>query len=138
MRIYTTQGRCLIGARRLPPTLNMRSVNPIARCSKASRGLFVQLWVESIFTPLAISPSPSLRQSLTRYAIRAGRNSIMMLHHVTRDDQTIPSSYSPALGDRSLHTFWRRDYSSHMPTRGCVPDHRDEDARFLSLIRKRF
>ncbi len=74
MRIHATQGWCLIGARRLPPTLNMRSVNPIASCSKASRGLFVQLRVEGIFTPLAVSPSPSLRQSLTRYAIRAGRN----------------------------------------------------------------
>ncbi len=29
----------------------------------------------SIFTHLAISPSTSLRQSLSRYAIRAGRNS---------------------------------------------------------------
>ena len=60
---------------KLPPTLNMRGLNPITSCSKASRGLFVQLRVESIFTPLAISPSPSLRQLSTRYAIRAGRNS---------------------------------------------------------------
>ena len=62
-------------APKLPPTLNMRGLNPITSCSKASRGLFVQLRVESIFTPLAISPSPSLRQLSTRYAIRAGRNS---------------------------------------------------------------
>jgi len=53
----------------------MQSVHPIASCSKASRGLFVQLRVKGIFTPLAISPSPSSRQSPTRYAIRAGQNS---------------------------------------------------------------
>jgi hypothetical protein len=42
--------------------------------SKAPRGLFVLLWVTSIFTGLAISPSPSLRQRSGRYTIRAGRN----------------------------------------------------------------
>ena len=50
-------------------------MNPIASCSKASRGLFVRLRVESIFTPLAISPSTLLGQFGSRYAIRAGRNS---------------------------------------------------------------
>ena len=60
---------------KLPPMLNMSNPNPISSCSKASRGLFVQPWLKSIFTPLAISPSPSLRQSSSRYAIRAGRNS---------------------------------------------------------------
>ena len=49
-------------------------MNPIASCSKASRGLFVRLRVESIFTPLAISPSTLLGQFANRYAIRAGRN----------------------------------------------------------------
>ena len=43
-------------------------------CSEASRGLFVLLWVTGIFTGNVISPSPSLRQSPNRYAIRAGRN----------------------------------------------------------------
>ncbi len=42
--------------------------------SKAPRGLFVLSRVASIFTGLAISPSPSLRQRSGRYAIRAGRN----------------------------------------------------------------
>ena len=42
-------------------------------CSKASRGLFVQSWVTGIFTGIAISPSPSLREFSSRYAIRAGR-----------------------------------------------------------------
>ena len=60
---------------KLPPMLNMSNPNPISSCSKASRGLFVQPWLKSIFTPPAISPSPSLRQSSSRYAIRAGRNS---------------------------------------------------------------
>ena len=43
-------------------------------CSKASRGLFVLPRVNGIFTVPAISPSPSLRQFSSRYAIRAGRN----------------------------------------------------------------
>ena len=95
----------------LPPTLNMRGLNPIASCSKASRGLFVQLREESIFTPLAISPSPSLRQLSTRYAIRAGRNSMLTpCHH---DDQTIPSSCLPPLEVVPLHIDVRRNYSSH-------------------------
>ena len=58
----------------LPPILNKCIPKSIPNCSKASRGLFVQLRVTSIFTRLAISLSPSLRQSPSRYAIRAGRN----------------------------------------------------------------
>jgi len=50
-------------------------MHPRASYSKASQGLFVQPRVERIFTPLAISPGPSWRQSPSRYAIRAGRNS---------------------------------------------------------------
>ena len=61
-------------APRLPPILNMPNLNPISSCSKASRGLFVQLRETSIFTRIVISPSPSLRQLPSRYAIRAGRN----------------------------------------------------------------
>ena len=55
--------------------LNKYGAVPVASYSKASRGLFVLPWVTRIFTGLAISPSPSLRQSSSRYAIRAGRNS---------------------------------------------------------------
>ena len=58
----------------LPPILNMHSHNPMPSYSKASRGLFVRLWLTSIFTRLAISPSPSLRQYPSRCAVRAGRN----------------------------------------------------------------
>ena len=58
----------------LPPILNMHTPNSISSCSKASRGLFVRLWLTSIFTRLAISPSTSLRQCPSCYAIRAGRN----------------------------------------------------------------
>lgn len=61
-------------ASNLPPMLNMHTPNSILSYSKASRGLFVQLWLTSIFTGLAISPSPSLRQFSSCYAIRAGRN----------------------------------------------------------------
>ena len=54
--------------------LNMHILNSISSYSKASRGLFVQLWLTCIFTGLAISPSHSLRQYSSCYAIRAGRN----------------------------------------------------------------
>ena len=57
VRIKNRQGwyltwlhRDLRRASRLPPILNMPIPNSISSCSKASRGLFVQLWLTSIFT----------------------------------------------------------------------------------------
>src|SRR5882672_2794506 len=50
------------------------SQTSISSCSKGSRGLSVFLRVLGIFTETTISPSPSLRQRPSRYAIRAGRN----------------------------------------------------------------
>ncbi len=44
------------------------------RCSKAPRGLFVQVCVTRVFTGISVSPGPSLRQRLSRYTFRAGRN----------------------------------------------------------------
>jgi hypothetical protein len=67
-------GWCSIGALRLPPTLYRPAENTIAGCSKAPRGLSVLSWVTCIFTGATISPSLSLRQRPSRYAIRAGRN----------------------------------------------------------------
>jgi hypothetical protein len=61
-------------APKLPPTLNMANPNSMSNYSKASRGLFVQPRETSIFTRLVISPSPSLRQLPSRYAIHARRN----------------------------------------------------------------
>jgi len=58
----------------LPPILHKMYQNPISGCSKGSRGLSVQLRVAGIFTGITISPSLSLRQRPSRYAIRAGRN----------------------------------------------------------------
>ena len=58
----------------LPPILSEMHRIPIPSCSKGSRGLSVWPRVLGIFTETAISPSPSLRQRPTRYAIRAGRN----------------------------------------------------------------
>ena len=59
---------------RLPAILHRHSSHAMASCSKAPRGLFVLLRVLRIFTQIAISPGPSLRQRPTRYTIRAGRN----------------------------------------------------------------
>ena len=58
----------------LPATLHKPRPNAISSYSKAPQGLFVLLRVTRIFTRTSISPSPSLRQCSTRYAIRAGRN----------------------------------------------------------------
>ena len=58
----------------LPPILRMPHQNPIAGCSKASRGLSVLPRVARIFTRTPISPGPPPRQRPSRYAIRAGRN----------------------------------------------------------------
>src|SRR5687767_10759718 len=58
----------------LPPMLHMRDPNPMPRCSKAPRGLFVQVCVTRVFTGISVSPGPSLRQRLSRYTFRAGRN----------------------------------------------------------------
>src|SRR5439155_6476427 len=58
----------------LPPILSEMHRTPIPSCSKGSRGLSVLPRVLGIFTETAISPSPSLRQRPSRYAIRAGRN----------------------------------------------------------------
>ena len=58
----------------LPPMLHKSCPNSMPSCSKAPRGLFVQLRVRRIFTPTSISPGPLLRQRPTRYTIRAGRN----------------------------------------------------------------
>ena len=59
---------------RLPPILHILNLSPISSYSKAPRGLFVLLRVRSIFTPISVSPGPSLRQCPIHYAFRAGRN----------------------------------------------------------------
>ncbi len=67
-------GWCSIGARMLPPTLYKTYKAATLGCSKAPWGLSVQRRVLRIFTQATISPSLSLRQRSSRYAIRAGRN----------------------------------------------------------------
>jgi hypothetical protein len=59
---------------RLPPILRRRSDDTRPSYSKAPRGLFVLARGTRIFTGIAISPSPSLRQRPSRYTFRAGRN----------------------------------------------------------------
>ncbi len=59
---------------RLPPILRMRHKTPVPSYSKGSRGLSVLLRERGIFTAFVISPSPSLRQCSSRYAIHARRN----------------------------------------------------------------
>jgi hypothetical protein len=58
----------------LPPILRRPCPNSMPNCSKAPRGLFVLLRVRRIFTPISISPGPSLRQCSSCYIVRAGRN----------------------------------------------------------------
>ena len=58
----------------LPPMLHSLQPDSMPSCSKAARGLSVLVRVNGIFTAIAISPGPSLRQCPYHYAIRAGRN----------------------------------------------------------------
>src|ERR1700733_16234632 len=77
---------------------------PIPGCSKGSRGLSVFLRVLGIFTETAISPSPSLRQRSSRYAIRAGRN---LPDKEFRYLRTVHSCYyAQPLGYARLTHFW--------------------------------
>ena len=69
-----TPPRLASGLQSLPPILHIYNPSPLPSYSKAPRGLFVLSRVARIFTGLAISPSPSLRQRPGRDAIRAGRN----------------------------------------------------------------
>src|SRR6187200_1153400 len=80
----------------LPPILSEMPQTPISSCSKGSRGLSVWPRVLGIFTETTISPSPSLRQRPSRYAIRAGRNFAGPPRF--RGEQTIPSPHQPPLG----------------------------------------
>jgi hypothetical protein len=59
---------------RLTPILRMPGPDSTPGYSKAPRGLLVRPRVGCIFTANSISPSSSLRQRPSRYAIRAGRN----------------------------------------------------------------
>ena len=58
----------------LPPILGNQNSKSMPSYSKAPRGLFVLLQVDGIFTVIAISPSSSLRQFSSHYAIDAGQN----------------------------------------------------------------
>ena len=58
----------------LPPILHIHCPKSALSYSKGSRGLFVPLRVDGIFTVTTISPSSRLRQCPDRYTIRAGRN----------------------------------------------------------------
>ena len=58
----------------LPPILHITYPKSALSYSKGSRGLFVPLRVNGIFTVTTISPSSWLRQRPDRYTIRAGRN----------------------------------------------------------------
>ena len=58
----------------LPPILHVSNQNPLLSCSEGSRGLSVLARETGIFTGATDSLSLSLRQSSSRYAIRAGRN----------------------------------------------------------------
>ena len=60
--------------RSLPPILHIGYPKSTLSYSKGSRGLFVPLRVNGIFTVTTISPSSWLRQCPDRYTIRAGRN----------------------------------------------------------------
>ena len=115
----------------LPPILSEMSQTPISGCSKGSRGLSVWPRVLGIFTETAISPSPSLRQRSSRYAIRAGRN--FTLSPVSRGADYPFTSPAPLgacsrrrrslVSDRLAEAFafpWIRFGSSGQHSIGCL------------------
>jgi hypothetical protein len=63
---------------RLPPILHNPYQSSTSSCSKGPRGLSVLMQLTSIFTRTSISPGLWLRQWESRYAIRAGRNFIVI------------------------------------------------------------
>ena len=62
----------------LPPILHKSYQNPTSSYSKGPRGLSVLMQLTSIFTRTSISPGLWLRQWESRYAIRAGRNFVVI------------------------------------------------------------
>jgi hypothetical protein len=115
----------------LPPILSEVSRTPISSCSKGSRGLSVLPQVLGIFTETLISPSPSLRQRPSRYAIRAGRNFTdptvsdggrLSLHLA----EALRSATSIALLDRQLHRL------SFVVRAGVLPATHARDEPLLS------
>ena len=103
----------------LPPILRIADPPSMPSCSKAPRGLLVLARVTRIFTGIAISPSPSLRQRPDRYAIRAGRNlpdkEFRYLRHVCylsdgyRSGPVISAGLcmSPCRSDHLFRSGWR-------------------------------
>src|SRR5580704_9484608 len=62
----------------LPPILHNPYQSSTSSCSKGPRGLSVLMQLTSIFTRTSISPGLWLRQWESRYAIRAGRNFVVI------------------------------------------------------------
>jgi hypothetical protein len=95
---------------RLPPILRSQLQKSRSGYSKASRGLSVLLRVTGIFTRIATSPSPPLRQCPSRYAIRAGRN--------LPDKEFRSALLRPA---RKLANKFRLRYTSRRVQHFCEP-----------------
>src|SRR5205085_9464606 len=95
---------------RLPPILRIVEPSPTTAYSKAPRGLFVLPRVGRIFTASSISPSPSLRQRSSRYAIRAGRN---LPDKEFRYLRTVHCCYSCAVESAGTWSFLPRSVCRH-------------------------
>jgi len=108
--------------RSLPPILHRPHPNSMPSCSKAPRGLFVLLRVRRIFTPISISPGPSLRQCSSCYTIRAGRN---LPDKEFRYLRTVIVTAAVHRGFGSELCFWPKPWLTHplnLPALGrCQP-----------------
>ncbi len=108
----------------LPPMLHMRNPSPMPRCSKAPRGLFVQVCVTRVFTGISVSPGPSSRQRPSRYTFRAGRNlpdkefRYLRTVHVLRSDDCRTVGFDSGTHSACRHAV--RTFSS--PTSVCVSE----------------
>jgi hypothetical protein len=99
----------------------------MTRYSKASRGLSVLLRVNGIFTDNASSSGYSLRQSPTRYAIRAGRN----LHDKEFRLALVTNSFALSPGDGES---WREVDLNSIQTSPSIPLHALERGRAGQVI----
>ena len=84
----------------LPPILHMMPPSPKRSYSKGPRGLSVLLRLLGILTENSTSLSPWLRQWGSRYAIRAGRNFMILLQNSNKSSKA----------ELTHHYWWHRLY----------------------------
>src|SRR6266498_4297743 len=103
----------------VPPILRRRGQNSMPGYSKGAQGLSVYVRVTGIFTGTTDSPSALRRQCPNRYAIRAGRNFVLLPRFPVA--QTIRSPDRSELRARSISRPGPASYEAFQPHPGISP-----------------